>query len=195
MTPSTTPKKKYTFDEYLILERAEGTRHSFWDGEVTAMAGATKRHNMIVQNCTFSLRQAARKNGCQVFSENVRQKLPNGERYVYPDVIYTCDPGDLSNDLSVYNEHPCLLMEVLSESTGNDDDHKKRLHYFKLTSLQYYMLVSQEAYKVEVYERAADFWKYRLYAGIETTIPFPLINLTLAMAAIFEAVPLEGAEE
>lgn len=37
-----TPKKKYTFDEYLALERAEGIRYEFWNGDVVAMAGATK---------------------------------------------------------------------------------------------------------------------------------------------------------
>ena len=49
-------KKRYTFEEYLALERAEGIRYEYWDGEVLAMAGTTKRHNTIVQNLTFALR-------------------------------------------------------------------------------------------------------------------------------------------
>ncbi|MBO0939531.1 Uma2 family endonuclease [Fibrella sp. HMF5335] len=185
------PKKKYTFDEYLALERAEGIRYEFWNGDVVAMAGATKRHNVLVQNTTFSLRAFTRKNGCQVFSENVRMRLPASEKYVYPDVVYTCEPDDLKDDQGIYVTSPCLLIEVLSDSTGADDDHKKRLHYFKIPSLQYYLLVHQDAYKVEVYERSADFWAYRLYEGINTQIPLNNINVTLSMIAIYEGIEVE----
>ena len=114
------------------------------------MAGATKRHNVLVQNTTFSLRTFARKKGCQVFSENVRLKIPASEKYVYPDVIYTCEPDDLQNDQGIYIQSPGLFIEVLSESTGADDDRKKRLQYFKIPSLQYCVLIHQDAYKVEV---------------------------------------------
>ena len=184
------PKKKYTFDEYLALERAEGIRYEFWHGDVVAMAGATKRHNVLVNALSRHLYPIARKNGCQVFTENVRLKLPATERYVYPDVIYTCEPDDLQNDQGIYIERPCLLFEVLSESTGADDDHKKRLQYFKIPSLQYYVLIHQDACKVEVYERSADFWVYRLYEGINTSIPMPNINVIMSTSAIYEDVEI-----
>ena len=32
-------KKKYTYEEYLQLERNTDIRHEFWNGEVFAMAG------------------------------------------------------------------------------------------------------------------------------------------------------------
>ncbi|MBO0934011.1 Uma2 family endonuclease [Fibrella aquatilis] len=186
------PKKKYTFDEYLALERAEGIRYEFWNGDVVAMAGATKRHNVLVQNVTFSLRAFARRSGCQAFSENVRMRLPASEKYVYPDVIYTCEPDDLKDDQGIYITSPCLLIEVLSDSTGADDDHKKQLHYFKIPTLQYYLLVHQDAYKVEVYERAADFWAYRIYEGIDTQISLTNIDVTLSMTAVYEDIDVEG---
>jgi Uma2 family endonuclease len=112
-----------------------------------------------------------------------------------PFTVYTGDPSDKSDDLGIYVEKPCLLIEVLSDSTAESDDHRKRLLYFKLPSLQYYILVSQEAYKVEVYERAADFWKYRLYEGLEAAIPLPLIGVELAMKAIYEDIEIEEADE
>ena len=68
---------------------------------------------------------------------------------------------------------------------------KKRLHYFKIPSLQYYLLVHQDAYKVEVYERSADFWAYRLYEGIDTQIPLANINITLSTTAIYEGVEVD----
>jgi Uma2 family endonuclease len=188
-------KRKYTFEEYIALEEAEGIRYEYWDGEVVAMAGATKRHNTIVQNTTFALRTIGRKKRCRTYSENVRQKLKYGDRYVYPDVIFTCSPDDINDDLGLYVNNPCMLIEVLSNSTADSDDHKKRLQYFKLPSLHYYLLVSQESYEVIVYERAVDFWKHRVYEGADTEIPLPLIELTLSMAAIYEDVTIEVQEE
>lgn len=84
---------------------------------------------------------------------------------------------------------------MLSDSTGETGDHKKRLHYFKLPSLQYYVLVSQQAYKVEVYERAAGFWKYQLYEGFNTVIPLPLVNVMLPLSAMYEDVLIEEEED
>lgn len=182
-------RKLYTFDEYLALERAEGIRYEYYDGEVVAMAGSTKRHNLIVQSLSRILYPIARKKGCQVFTENVRQKLRTGQRYVYPDVIYTCDSGDLADDSDSYVRLPCLLIEVLSDSTEQDDHKDKRFEYYKLPSLQCYMLVSQKTYRVEVYERNVDFWKYRVFEGVEARIYLENLDITLLLANIYDGLP------
>jgi Uma2 family endonuclease len=121
-------------------------------------------------------------------------RLPASEKYVYPDVIYTCEPDDLKDDQGIYVTSPCLLIDVLSDSTGADNDHKKRRHYVKIPSLQYYLLVHQDAYKVEVYERSADFWACRLYEGIESQIPLNNIGVTLSLTAIYEGIEVEEDE-
>lgn len=190
MTSAQPPKKLYTFEEYLALEQAEGTRYEYWDGEVFAMAGTTKRHNTIVQNTTFVLRPFARRNGCRIYAENVRQKLKTGSRYVYPDVIYTCDSDDLENDLSIYVQSPSLLIEVVSASTQNVDVQDKRPHYTKLPSLLYYVLVFQTSYRVEVFERNVDFWKYRLIEGLDAVVDLPLLNITLPLTEIYDGITL-----
>ena len=186
-------RKTYTFDEYLTLERTEGIRYEYWDGEVTAMAGTTKRHNIIVQNIAFTLRPYAREKGCQVFSENVRQKLTTGDRYVYPDVIYTCDPADLEDDLGVWVTSPGLLIEVVSDSTHGKDFHDKRPHYTKLPSLLYYLLVSQADQRVEVFERNVNFWKYRVIEGSDSVVDLPLLAITLTLNAIYEGIVYPSA--
>ena len=190
MTIAQPVKKIYTFDEYLELEETTGLRYEFWDGEIFAMAGATKRHNTIVQNLTFLLRPYARKSGCQIYAENVRQKLRTGDRYVYPDVIYTCDPDDTADDLGIIINSPSLLIEVISTSTSKTDTHDKRPHYTKLPSLLYYVLVSQIDYRVEVFERNVDFWKYCLIEGIDATVDLTQLGMTLSMKKIYEGIRL-----
>lgn len=192
MTARQPMPKLYTFEEYVALEQSEGIRYEFWDGEVVAMAGTTKRHNTIVQNIAFSLRSFARNQGCQVYVENVRQKLKTGQRYVYPDIIYTCDPVDLKNDMGVWVNSPCLLIEVLSDSTQSKDFYNKRPHYTKLPSLLYYILVSQTDYRVEVFERNIDFWKYQIIEGVETIVELPLLQISLPLNAIYEGIMLNS---
>lgn len=188
MTAPQSIPKTYTFDEYIALEQTEGMRYEYWDGEVIAMAGATKRHNILVQNIAFSLRPYARKKGCQVFAENVRQKLKTGERYVYPDIIYTWDPADLENDMGVWVNSPSLLIEVDSNSTRSKDFHEKRPHYTKIPSLLYYLLVSQTEYRVEVFERTIDFWKYKIIEGVESIVELPLLSINLPLTDIYEGI-------
>ena len=190
MTAVQPPKKTYTFEEYVQLEESEGARYEFWDGEVFAMAGSTKRHNSIVQNLTFGLRPFAKKGGCKVYAENVRQKLDQGERYVYPDVIYTCDPTDIENDLGASVASPSLLIEVISTSTERTDTHDKRPHYTKLPSLLYYVLIYQTAYRAEVFERNVDFWKYRLIEGADALIDLPLLDVIIPMTDVYDGIVL-----
>ncbi|GAB4017976.1 hypothetical protein GCM10028773_16150 [Spirosoma koreense] len=64
--------KTYTFEEYVALEQTEGLRYEYWDGEVFAMAGTTKRHNRIVQSLSRILYPFAQRKGCDVYAENVR---------------------------------------------------------------------------------------------------------------------------
>lgn len=181
-------KRKYTFDEYIALEKAQGVRYEFNNGTVYAMAGTTKRHNTIVQNITFALRPFARKNGCQTYSENVKQKLRDGERYVYPDVIYTYDREDLADDNDVIVVSPCLLFEVLSDSTEDSDKMEKRHRYFMIPSLQCYVLVAQNPCIIEVYQRYNDFWKFQSYTSLDSQIELEALGISLSVADIYEGV-------
>ncbi|MGA0558840.1 Uma2 family endonuclease [Larkinella sp. VNQ87] len=183
-TMVTTKKKRYTFEEYEALERAEGVRYEYIDGEVFAMAGTTKRHNTIVLAFARALFPFAQKSGYAVFTESIKQKLRTGEKYVYPDVIYTCEPADLADDSETVVRSPSLLIEVVSESSLRTDSYNKRLEYFKIPSLQYYLLASQTAPVVEVYERSADFWKYTIYEGLDTTISLEKLGITISLAEV-----------
>ncbi len=39
-----------TPEEYLAIERASEYRHEYYQGEITDMTGASRRHNLIVAN-------------------------------------------------------------------------------------------------------------------------------------------------
>lgn len=181
-------KKQYTLEEYESLERVDGKRYEYYDGEVVAMAGTTKRHNLLVQALSRLLYPLARQNGCQVFTENVKQKLTIGQQYVYPDLIYTCHPDDLVDDSTAIVYSPGLLIEVLSKSTEADDAHEKRLKYFKLPTLLAYVMLSQRDYRAEVYEKSADFWKFRIMEGLDARIELETLHISLMLRDIYEGL-------
>lgn len=78
-----------TLAEFLAWEDTREERHEFVDGEIFAMAGASRPHNTIALNLAFILRPQLRPRGCQTFVEGV--KLIAGEDSFYPGVIRLAD--------------------------------------------------------------------------------------------------------
>ena len=44
------PRRKFTVEQYLALERAAEQRHEYFDGEIIAMAGEKLPHGIITTN-------------------------------------------------------------------------------------------------------------------------------------------------
>jgi Uma2 family endonuclease len=49
-------KVYYTPDEYLALERKAEHKSEYFDGEIFAMTGASRRHNLVAANILAALR-------------------------------------------------------------------------------------------------------------------------------------------
>jgi len=150
-------KKPYLTEQaYLELEELSDLKHEYVDGDCYTMARATERHNLITGNLFLNLRLAARGSHCKVFSSDMKCRLNNGQFYYYPDVLLYCNPQD---NHELYKEQPCLIAEVLSQSTRRADQSEKWLNYQKLPSLRYYLLVDSTEKKVRYYQRdSLDDW-------------------------------------
>jgi Uma2 family endonuclease len=159
-------KENYTFEEYLALEQETGVRFEFYQGEVFAMAGGTLRHNRIGGNIFVFLRGVIENRPYDVFQSDLKLEMKHLSHYVYPDIMFTCHPDDLKDEEAIFIPHPSLIVEVLSKSTGGYDLNEKRDKYFKIPDLQYYMIVWQTKYKVELYARRNQFWAYYTFEEI-----------------------------
>ena len=73
------------------------------------------------------------------FIEGVKVKLPDENKYFYPDVFITKEP--LSKGTIYIKERPELIVEVLNESARKYDTVDKFINYQRFNSLQYYMLI------------------------------------------------------
>ena len=59
---SSQANKRYTAEEYLALERQAEGKSEYYAGDIFAMAGASRWHNVIVANVVGELRSQLR--GC-----------------------------------------------------------------------------------------------------------------------------------
>ena len=100
--------------EYLEGEKTSSERHEYLDGKVSAMAGASKRHNEIALNIAFALRPSTKNDQCRVFSSDVKVRAGKRKAFYYPDVVAGCTTDDVDE---YYLEKPCLIVEVTSKST------------------------------------------------------------------------------
>ena len=155
-------EKVISEEEYLKLEdKSVDERHEYIDGFLRLMAGGTKTHNVLIQNFVLKLAMLARTKTCELYTENVRVKLPIGskKRYYYPDVILTCKPNE-GDQRTV--ENPCLVVEILSKSTSSIDKGEKLDTYQRIASIKQYVIVDQVQRKVEVYTRHDNAWIYQM---------------------------------
>lgn len=136
-------------EEYLELEEGSTVKHEYVGGMAYALAGASDRHNRIAGNIFAALLGAARGGPCRVYISDM--KLQVGDVFYYPDVMVACEPPETENP--TYRRDPCLLVEVVSQSTEATDRREKMLVYRNIPTVQTYLIVEQDRRRIERYFR------------------------------------------
>jgi Uma2 family endonuclease len=174
-------------DDYLAGELQAEQRHEYIDGQVYAMTGASDRHGLIVNALAYAMTPAARRKGCQLFTSDMKLRLEISGKtlFYYPDLLLTCDPQDRAR---YFRRSPCILVEVLSESTARIDRREKLLAYQTLPSLQAYLLVEQNTQRVELYRRSND-WQVEYFE--DGDVPLECLDIALPVADVY--VDVESA--
>lgn len=172
-----------TVEDYLAAEDASDIRHEYIGGRLYTMTGASVRHNHIAGNLFAMLHPAARAKGCEVFMTDVKLHLQAGgeDVFYYPDLMACCDPSD---DHPYYRERPCLLVEILSESTERIDRREKWMAYTQIPSLQGYLILSQEQTRASLYRRDAD-WRGVHFSEPDQRLDLPCVELTPVLDALY----------
>jgi Uma2 family endonuclease len=180
-------------EEYLSWEAMQQERHEFWDGEVVAMSGGTKKHNRVSFNCAKLLDGALAGRDCEVYVNDVKVQVQANRKFFYPDVVVSCDNRDQDEQLVNY---PCLIVEVLSPSTELYDRGVKFACYRRFTTLREYVLVGMEEPGVEVYTKgAAGKWVLSEY-GMEDVLELESIGVQVAVRDLYDRVTFEmGGDE
>jgi len=178
-----------TPEEYLAAERLSETRSEYLDGGVYPMTGGTANHIRIVSNITTELNTQLRGRRCDVFPVDMKVRLPDLQKFFYPDVTVVCGELQYHDERKDIILNPTLVVEVLSPSTEAFDRGAKFQAYRTIESLKEYILVSQERPQVEQYVSDGDGkWTYSSTAVLGSALALPSIECTLNLNAVYDKV-------
>lgn len=191
MSNFATKQKLMTVEEYLEFDEKSKIRHEFMDGEVFAMAGATRKHSKIASNIGIELGYQLKGKGCEVHFSDLRIRSRK-KHFVYGDVTIFCGEPELE----IYKEteillNPKIVVEVLSKSTEARDRGDKAVDYRRLPSLTDYVLVSQKRMFIEHFVRQNDgSWKLFEYSEPVKEINFVSFGCRLLLSDIYFEIKL-----
>lgn len=184
---SSVPKLRYTPEQYLEMERKAEFRHEYVNGEILAMAGASRAHNRITLNIGSALSGLLEGTPCEPYTTDMRVRV-SPIRDTYPDVAVACDPAFEDREFDMLL-NPIVIMEVLSPSTESNDRSWKFAHCRRLETLRDYVLISQERPSIEHYTRHdMDLWTLQEVNGLGETLRLPSIECELPLANIYNRV-------
>jgi Uma2 family endonuclease len=186
---SVEPHRRISIEDYLAAERRAETKSEYLDGEIFAMSGASRRHNLIVVNAAASVHSQLKGRPCETYAGDMRVRIPVTGLYTYPDIAVVCgeprfEDGEMDTLLN-----PTLVIEVLSPSTEGYDRGKKFAHYRTLESFREYVLVAQEEVRLELFTRQGDgHWLLSEASRLDETLPLASIGCELRLADVYDRV-------
>ena len=182
------PIPRMTAAEYLAMDRASPFKSEFVGGEVFAMSGGRPAHAQLILRVGRELEDALEDGPCVVTVAELRLQVA-ADTYFYLDVMVVCGGFAVPEGHSDMITNPSVVVEVLSASTEAWDRGGKFDQYQRVVSLKEYVLVSQDAMRVEWFTRGADGkWIYQKAAGPEGVVRLDALGVTLGVGRIYRKV-------
>jgi Uma2 family endonuclease len=182
-------KRHYTVDEYFYVETTSDIKHEYFDGEIFAMAGGSRDHDRISRNVLTFFDRALSGSRCEAFTGNMRIRTPSG-LYTYPDVSIVCGAPDfvrIQGTDTIGN--PVVVVEVLSESTGDYDRGQKFDLYRSISALRDYLLIEQATFDVEHRKvTAAGGCTSERVTSLDQAIRLSGVDLELPLSRVYAGV-------
>ncbi|MBE9210670.1 Uma2 family endonuclease [Nostoc sp. LEGE 06077] len=177
-------------EEYLQMEEKSSIKHEYIDGHTYKLDGSIDSHVTITGNLGVLLRNHLRGSECRVYILAMKARIEFLNRYYYPDVMVTCDSRD--KETPGHKRFPCLIVEVLSESTEAFDRGDKFADYQTIESLKEYVLINTKRQRVECLRLNDDgFWVLQTYTSQDKTFQLKSINFEGTIAELYEDVVFE----
>ena len=174
-------------------ERRAEYKSEYFAGEIVAMAGAKRRHNLISSNVAVSLGTQLREKPCEMYSNDMRVQADGEKQYSYPDVVVVCGEPQFRDGREDTLLNPTVIVEVLSPSTESRDRGEKFLRYRQIESLTDYLLVAQNERRVEQFTKQPD-GSWRMVETFDAgAVRLDPVGCTLSLADIYNKVMLEPA--
>jgi Uma2 family endonuclease len=183
--------RRMTEAEFLEWQRRQEQRYELVDGAPRAMTGARFRHDRVLGNVFATLLDAleAIDSPCRPFTADIAVRVPTGDLR-RPDVAVYCPPFD---EDAMVSDRPRLVVEVLSESTEDTDQHVKVDEYQHMDAVDYILLIAPRVADVLVWARAEDrSWQSTRYQSRDDVVPLPVLGVSLGLARLYRSVELRA---
>ncbi|HMV86966.1 MAG TPA: Uma2 family endonuclease [Blastocatellia bacterium] len=175
----------FTEEEYLAFERISNVRHEYLAGQIYAMAGATREHNLITGNVAAELRTQLKGKPCETYSSDMRVRVPRSGQYTHPDVVVVCGKPQFLDGEADTLLNPVLIVEVLSPSTEAYDRGEKFRDYRSVESFSEYVLISQAKQSADHFTKINSIWTIQ---EVEREIKLVTIPCLLTFSEIYDRV-------
>ncbi len=177
----------HSVEEYLAFEEQAQTKSEYIDGWIRAMTGAALRHNMISVNTLIACGNQLKGKTCRPYNSDTKVRIDRAgmKRFYYPDVQVVCKSND---QLSVFQDQPVLIIEVLSPSTRRYDLDEKMAAYLTIPSLECYIALEQHQPIAIVMRRSSGGFLRKTTEGLDAVIDLPFLGCSLPMREIYDGV-------
>ena len=136
---------RYTYADYVALERASPTKHEFLDGEIYAMAGGSEEHSALAAEVLRALGNALGDRPCRVHTSDLRIYVEDVGLATFPDGAVVCGPLEQHAPSPAATAlNPRVLLEVTSASSEEYDTTTKLEAYRTIPSLRDYIQANGE---------------------------------------------------
>ncbi|MGD1864353.1 MAG: Uma2 family endonuclease [Phormidesmis sp.] len=177
-----------TPEEYFAWEEKQLEKHEYIDGHVYAMSGGSKNHSLISVRFINLFFNHLNDSPCETGNSDLRVNIAQTSDYTYPDVSVTCDERDKTT--TQYITYPCLIVEVLSDSTEAYDRGGKFRMYRNNPCLRDYLLVSSHRIEIDLYHKNdAGDWLLLSYEEGDT-VELKSINLSFPIEQVYRNLVL-----
>jgi Uma2 family endonuclease len=173
-----------TVEDFLSWAEAQAERYELVAGRLVMMAGGSTAQNDIQVNLLALLRARLRGGPCRPNGSDLAVRI-DARTARFPDVSISCGPRGPN-----YVSDPVVIFEILPESTEADDRGAKWRDYRRLASLRHYVLIAQDAPRLEVWSRQERGWHYEELEGRDAELRLHAPNLILPMVEFYEGVSL-----
>lgn len=182
-------ERLYTIEEYLAMEENSLVNHEFDNGKLIPMAGGTPPHSEIKASIVMVLGILARqsKKSCRVFNSDIRIHIPAFNKGVMPDAVVVVGKANFSIEHPVgLLLNPTLIVEVLSDGSESYDRGEKFARYRTLPSFEEYVLVSQNAPRVETFVKQNGRWFINETAeGLDAKVELVTLGIKMPLKEIY----------
>ena len=175
-----------TPEEYFAWEEKQLEKHEYIDGQVYAMSGGSVNHGRIAIRFTTLFDTHLENTSCITGNSDIKVNIAETTNYIYPDASVTCDDQDKTTPN--YFTYPCLIVEVLSDSTEAYDRSGKFRLYRRNPVLQEYLLVKSTRVEMDLYRKNdAGEWLILNYQSGDT-VELKSIDLSFPIEQVYRGL-------